>query len=58
MAYGTYNNSSRTPPALSILERWMMGWSEPEILETSGEYSLPAITEGKGYLVKTEADED
>lgn len=58
MAYGTYNNSSRTPPALSILERWMMGWSEPEILETSGEYSLPAITEGKGYLVKTEADDD
>lgn len=58
MAYGTYNNSSRTPPALSILERWMMGWSEPEILETSGEYSLPAITEGKGYLVKTEADGD
>ncbi len=55
MAHGSYNNSSRTPPALSILERWMMGWAEPEVLETTGEYSLPAITEGKGYLVKTES---
>lgn len=58
MAHGTYNNNSRTPPALSILERWMMGWSEPEVLETTGEYSLPAITEGKGYLIKTETEGD
>ena len=58
MSYGSYNNSSRTPPALSVLERWMMGWMEPEVLEATGEYSLPAITEGKGYLVKTEADGD
>lgn len=58
MSYGTYNNSSRTPPALSILERWMMGWAEPEVLETSGEYSLPAVTDDKGYLVRTERDGD
>lgn len=58
MSYGTYNNGSRTPPALSILERWMMGWAEPEVLEATGEYSLPAITEGKGYLVKTETEGD
>ena len=58
MDYGTYNNSSRTPPALGILEKWMMGWAEPEVLETSGEYSLPAVTDGKGYLVKTERDGD
>ena len=58
MAYGTYNNESRTPPALSILERWMMGWAEPEVLETSGNYTLPAVTEGKGYLVKTETEGD
>ena len=58
MSYGSYNNSSRTPPALSVLERWMMGWMEPEVLEATGEYSLPAITEGKGYLVKTEANGD
>ncbi len=58
MSYGTYNNYSRTPPALSILERWMMGWAEPEVLETTGEYSLPAITEGKGYLIRTETEGD
>ncbi len=58
MAYGSYNNNSRTPPALSVLERWMMGWSEPEVLETTGEYSLPAVTENKGYLIKTETEGD
>ena len=58
MAHGTYNNGSRTPPALSILERWMMGWAEPEILQSTGEYTLPAITDGKGYLIKTESDGD
>ncbi len=58
MSYGTYNNYSRTPPALSILERWMMEWAEPEVLEMTGEYSLPAITEGKGYLIKTETEGD
>lgn len=29
MASGSYNNDSRTPPALNILERWMIGWAEP-----------------------------
>lgn len=58
MSYGTYNNSSRTPPALSILEKWMMGWAEPEELEETGEYSLPPVTDGKGYLIKTETDGD
>ena len=58
MAHGTYNNGSRTPSALSILERWMMDWAEPEILQDTGEYTLPAITDGKGYLIKTEAAGD
>lgn len=58
MAIGSYNNGGRTPPPLSILERWMLGWSEPESLESSGEYTLPAITEGKGYLIKTRRNDD
>lgn len=58
MAIGSYNNLSRTPPALSILERWMLGWAKPEVLEESGEYSLPAITEGKGYQIMTETPGD
>lgn len=58
MAIGSYNNGGRTPPSLSILERWMLGWSEPESLESSGEYTLPAITEGKGYLIKTRRNDD
>ena len=58
MDYGTYNNDSRTPPALGILERWMMGWAEPEVLTAGGDYNLDAVTEGKGYLVRTETEDD
>lgn len=58
MDYGTYNNDSRTPPALGILERWMMGWAEPEVLTAGGDYNLDAVTEGKGYLVRTETEGD
>ncbi|MDO4163994.1 MAG: M6 family metalloprotease domain-containing protein [Bacteroides sp.] len=58
MASGTYNNSSRTPPALSILERWMMGWAEPEVLTTSGEYHLGPVHKDNGYLIPTEDEND
>lgn len=58
MDYGTYNNEGRTPPALGILERWMMGWAEPEVLEKDGKYTLESITDGKGYLIKTETEGD
>lgn len=51
MCSGSYNNQSRTPPALNILERWMMGWATPEELTASGYYSLAPITDHKGYLV-------
>ena len=51
MCSGSYNNQSRTPPALNILERWMMGWATPEALTASGYYTLPPVTQDKGYLV-------
>lgn len=58
MDYGTYNNESRTPPALSILERWMMGWDEPTVIEDAGEITVRPVTEGEGYLVRTKKDGD
>lgn len=58
MDYGTYNNGSRTPPAIGILEQWMMGWAKPEVLDASGDYTLKPVTEGAGYLVKTETEGD
>ncbi len=53
MDYGVYNNESRTPPALSILERWMMGWDEPTVVESAGEITVKPVTGGDGYLVRT-----
>ncbi len=53
MCSGSYNNESRTPPALNILERWMMGWAAPEELTTSGYYSLAPVTDSKGYLISS-----
>lgn len=58
MASGSYNNDSRTPPALNILERWMIGWAEPEVLNTSGEFRLAPVHQDKGYLIGTDTDND
>lgn len=58
MASGNYNNDSRTPPALSILERWMIGWAEPEVLTTTGEFRLEPVHQDKGYLIGTDTGDD
>ena len=53
MDIGCYNNDGKTPPALGILERWMAGWAEPEILETRGAVTLSPVAENHGYLIRT-----
>ena len=53
MDVGCYNNTSRTPPALNILERWMLGWAEPEVLDTEGDYVLQPVTSDAGYMIRT-----
>ena len=53
MDVGCYNNSSRTPPALNILERWMLGWTEPEVIDTEGDYVLQPVTSDAGYMIRT-----
>ena len=53
MDVGCYNNTSRTPPALNILERWMLGWAEPEVMEKEGEYILQPVTSDAGYMIRT-----
>ena len=58
MCGGSYNNDSRTPPALNILERWMVGWAEPEVLSYSGSYSLGPVWEDKGYLIPTDTENE
>ncbi len=58
MGYGMNINDGCTPPALGILERWMMGWAEPKELKEAGKYSLKPVTDGEGYQVKTGTDGD
>lgn len=58
MASGSYNNDGNTPPTLGILERWMMGWAEPQIIESSGNYRLLPAYDGKGFLIPTPVAND
>lgn len=53
MDAGSYNNISRTPPSLTAMERVMMKWAEPEVLETGGAYTLQHISKDKAYRINT-----
>ena len=41
MAGGSYNNNSCTPPNLSIVERYILGWSTPLLLDSMQFVKLP-----------------
>ena len=58
MCSGSYNNNSRTPPSVNILERWMVGWAEPDEVTENGLYTLAPVSENKGYLVQTPTTND
>ncbi|MEG1119340.1 MAG: M6 family metalloprotease domain-containing protein [Bacteroidales bacterium] len=60
MCDGAYNNNGMTPPALNILERWLVGWAEPKELLISGDYALAPVTKdkGEGYLIKTATENE
>ncbi len=58
MSSGSYNNNGRTPPALNILERWMVGWSEPQVISESGDLVLESVSDDLGYLVPTPTNND
>lgn len=58
MCSGSYNNDGRTPPAVNILERWMVGWTTPTELVDNGNYTLQPVTADKGHLVRTSKNND
>lgn len=58
MASGAYNNEGNTPPALGILERWMMGWSQPDTLPDTGEFNLKPVQLGNGAKIETPETND
>lgn len=59
MAGGSYNNSSKTPPYLSALERQMLGWLTPITLTANtSNCTLPAISDSnKAYKVALSTNE-
>lgn len=43
MDVGAYNNNSRTPPAFSAMERYSLGWMEPNLLDEPGSRGLESL---------------
>ncbi len=54
MAYGAYNNKSCTPPCLTILERYLLGWATPLELNSHQDVSVTDLgSTNNGYIIKT-----
>ena len=58
MDHGNYLNDSRTPPAYNILERWLVGWAKPVVIDKRGNYTLESLYEGNGYLLWANNDKN
>ena len=58
MDSGSYNNDGRTPPALSAINRFLLGWLTPTVLDTPGHYELPHISENKAYMIRMSGSGD
>lgn len=58
MCSGSYNNESRTPAGITLLERWMAGWATPRIISSPGDLELAPVSEGDGVIVLTPTDND
>jgi M6 family metalloprotease-like protein len=59
MADGSYNNNSCTPPCLTIVERYLLGWASPVELDTSQHVTLQDLgLTNQGYLLKTKNDDE
>lgn len=55
MDAGCYNNNSCTPPNLSAMERYMLGWmEEPAAIGETGPYSLEPITSNTAYKLPSD----
>lgn len=58
MDHGNYLNDGRTPPAYNILERWLVGWAKPTVIDQSGTYTLESLYTGNGYLLWANNDKN
>lgn len=54
MSSGNYNNGGKTPPYLNSTERNILGWMDmPEVLTSSGDYTLETVNNNKAFMTKT-----
>lgn len=53
MDQGSYNNDEKTPPYLSVYERYALGWLEPIEIGEGAEHTLDTISKNIGYIIKT-----
>lgn len=51
MDHGNYNGDSRCPCALTIYERYFLGWAEPVELTGEGTVRLEPVQNNRGYRV-------
>ncbi len=58
MDYGSYNNSSRTPPMYSGFERFALGWSEAPEIKGNRIIEMNNILNDDGYVLSTSADNE
>ncbi|MBR5924721.1 MAG: M6 family metalloprotease domain-containing protein [Bacteroidales bacterium] len=58
MSSGNYNNNGRTPPYLSILERWMLGWADVSWWDEAGQKSLRPVQENSGAMTRTSVEDE
>lgn len=59
MAGGSYNNTSRTPTAFSIYERYALGFTIPEKITSEGTFTLEAIdNSNKGYRIDSQVNKE
>lgn len=54
MASGSYNNSSRTPPTFTAVERFLLGWGAPVELTVPGNYELPHVSNNEYYIIRAD----
>lgn len=59
MAGGSYNNNGRQPVGYSMFERYMIGFAQPETINSSGSYSLQNIqTSNTGYRINSSVNKE
>ncbi len=52
MDYGVYNNDGNTPCCYTAYERFFMGWTQPVLLHSEQNDTLPALaSSGKAYMI-------